>query len=178
MTSIGIVSLENSRVFAVVQIVTGLTVVLGLILVTFELQQTRELTRSQLVQEQLTLGMTEYIARYGENVGEHIAAACAESDTLTAEGTVVLDAVFNFQMWWVSKFKLRIDEGLGGTTLSREEEALRRIRYIAGFPQGKAWLENFDSRDPEIRRFVEHRTPNLQPKPCTDLIALLGPGLD
>jgi len=168
--------LENSRVFAVVQIVTGLTVVLGLILVTFELQQTRELTRSQLVQEQLTLGMTEYIARYGENVGEHIAAACTESDTLGAEGAVVLDAVFNFQMWWVAKLKLRIDQGLGGSALSWEEEALRRIRYIAGFPQGKAWLENYDSREPEIRMLVERRTTNLQPIPCTDLIALLGSG--
>lgn len=163
--------LENSRVFGGVQIATGIAVVFGLVLVVFELQQTRELTRLQLAQESLTVGMSEYTARYGENVGEHIAAACLGSPKLTEANAVVLDSVFSYQMWWIARQKQRWERDLGGNN-PWEDEALRRMEYIAGFPRGIAWLERYHSRDPEIQKFVERATLDIEPKPCTDLFEL------
>ena len=53
--------LENSRVVIWIQIVTGIAVVLGLVLVAFELRQSREFIRIQLAQEALTVAQSEHM---------------------------------------------------------------------------------------------------------------------
>ena len=165
--------MDNLRVVIWIQIATGIAVVLGLVLVAFELQQAREFTQLQLAQESLTVGMSEHTARYGENVGEAIAAACAGSPKLTKANAVALDSVFSYQMWWIARQKQRLDRELGGNN-SWEDEAVRRMEYIAGFPQGLGWLKTFRSRDHEIRSFVKETQANINPKSCTELFDVFG----
>ena len=167
---------ENSRLFNGIQIVTGIAVVLGLALVAFELYQAREFTRLQMSQENVAIGMNEFTARYGENVGEAIAAACSGSTELTRAHAVVVDSVFNYQMWWIGRQKQRLDGGLGGSNTSWKDEALRRVEYIAGFPQGKRWLKTFKSRDAEVAAFVIDLSAKIKPKPCTQLFELFDAG--
>ena len=84
---------------------------------------------------------------------------------------MALDGVFRYQFFWIGRQKQRSDRDVGVPGLWKEE-ALRRIGYIAGFPQGKGWLETFQSRDPEIQTFVSNALANIKPKPCTELFDL------
>ena len=160
--------MEGTRLFALIQIVTAVAVVLGLVLVAFELRQTREFTRLQMAQDGITMGMSELTARYGENVAEVVARACADGSDLTGSDAVVMDSVFRYQMWWIGRQKQRSVRDLGGV-IHWEQEGLRRLSYVAGFPQGLAWLETFTSRDPTVQAFIDQAIPDLEPTPCTEV---------
>ena len=60
--------MEHSNFGSVVQIATSLAVIIGLVLVVLELQQSRELARHQLAQGVLTGAQSEFMTRYGDDV--------------------------------------------------------------------------------------------------------------
>ena len=77
-----------------VQVFSGIALVVGIVLVTLELQQTKALSRAQLKHDSVSLGIQREIAAMGENTLESLARACTEPDSLTPNDLLVLDRYY------------------------------------------------------------------------------------
>ncbi len=77
-----------------VQMLTGLAMVVGIVLVLFELEQTRDLARAQLASDSANLAMNRHTSFIGEESMSALAKACDAEQRLTLEEALVLDAVF------------------------------------------------------------------------------------
>ncbi len=77
-----------------VQILTGLAVVVGLGLVIWELQQTREVVFAQLTSDAYGSVTQQQTTVMGETAADAIAKACDAPESLTTTDLIVLDAYF------------------------------------------------------------------------------------
>ncbi len=137
----------------IIQLVTSLSVLIGLGLVIYELRQTRELTLLQLAQGSMTEMSAEQYAIYGESAAVVLRKACMEPDSLTDDELFVLDAYFRTQVFRVMRFKQQEDiAGFNWGWRSTSESMLRRI---VSFPQGKRWLTQNRLRDREINALID-----------------------
>jgi hypothetical protein len=71
-----------------IQMVTGTTVLIGLGLVVWELQQTREIARAQITHDSYALILEDSRAMLGESFGDVFAKGCMHPSTLT-DGEIV-----------------------------------------------------------------------------------------
>ena len=77
-----------------VQMTTGLAMIIGIILVLIELDQTRNLTRAQLASESASMALDRATSLIGENSMAALARACDPQENLTLEDALVLNYVF------------------------------------------------------------------------------------
>jgi hypothetical protein len=77
-----------------VQILTGFALIVGLGLVIWELQQTRDVVFAQLTSDGYSDVTQQQTAVMGESAADAIAKACDAPESLTTKDLVVLDAYF------------------------------------------------------------------------------------
>jgi hypothetical protein len=80
---------------AIGQLVTNIGVILGLLIVVYEVRETRVLTQAQLASDAWTLHAGTNAMVAGESLPETLARACFRPNELTEKDTVVLNAYFN-----------------------------------------------------------------------------------
>lgn len=86
--------MTSETVLKWVQVVTGIAVFVGLILVVWELQQSREATMSQLSSDHYQISGQQRAAMYGENAAAVLAKACENPNDLTHAEYWILDAFY------------------------------------------------------------------------------------
>ncbi len=142
------------------QIFATLGIILGLVLVGYELRQTRQLTRAQLTSENLSQAIQISLARAGENPESVISKAC-QDQALSPEELVVFDAVMTahaqgaLRLWFIQqlsgfnreKYYLGVRADLAAIF---ETDAGRRWWKAGkpGYPQdfrkfGQEWMASF-----------------------------------
>lgn len=87
--------MKSDRFFSWIQFVTSFAVVVGLILVIFELQQNREATMSQLSSDYYQILVQHNSAAFGENLADSLAKACNDPEGLTHAEHIVLEAYYS-----------------------------------------------------------------------------------
>ena len=87
--------MNSDRLNKWVQTATGLAIVVGLGLVIWELQQSREATSSQLSSDHYQIVGQHYAALFGENPADVLAKACDSAETLTRSELFVLDSYYS-----------------------------------------------------------------------------------
>ena len=124
----------------VIQIITGITVVIGLGLVVWELQQTQALTRAQLAGDSWNLAYTRYSSLVGEDAMSVVAKACDASVPLSTEEKIVLYQVFFMHVG--SLMRTREVETLGGFTTQRWKRMFDNlVGAVYAIPHGRNWVE-------------------------------------
>ena len=88
--------MENWR--AIGQLVTNIGVILGLLVVVYEIRETRLLTQTQLASDAFALNAGTNAMVAGELLPEALARACFRPKELTDEDTVVLQAYYS-DLW-------------------------------------------------------------------------------
>ena len=83
--------MQNERLIIWIQIITGFAVILGLILVIWELRQTREIAVAQQIGDSHNRYSTQLQALMGEESASAVAKACDNPKALTTEDMIVLD---------------------------------------------------------------------------------------
>jgi hypothetical protein len=86
--------MNNRSIFEIVQVVTGLAVVAGLILVVLQLQQAQEIARKQQANVTRTGYDTVTMTEIGEVLPDALARACETPETLTGPDLVALNAYY------------------------------------------------------------------------------------
>lgn len=77
-----------------VQIISGIAILIGLVLVLIELRQTKELTRASLASESHSIVMERSTSFQGENPMRVLAKACDSDEPLSTEEKLNLFFVF------------------------------------------------------------------------------------
>jgi hypothetical protein len=80
------------------QVGSSVAVVVGIVLLVFELQQQRELAQAQFIIDTNALRMASDIAVLGEDMGEVMARACFHPDSLSESDLVKLDRYFSLRL--------------------------------------------------------------------------------
>ena len=119
-----------------IQIGTSFSIIVGLVLVVYEIQQTRNLVYTQMVQATYTEFSQEQSAIYGENGARALARACLKPNELTDEDSYIIDTMFNTKLTRVARIKAQ--ETAGGYDSGWEIMSANVIDTILGFPQGEA----------------------------------------
>ena len=86
--------MESQTVSNWIQVVTGIAVLIGLGLVVWELQQSRDATLSQLSSDYWNFASQERSAIFGENAANVLAKACNEPTELTESDLVILEQYY------------------------------------------------------------------------------------
>ena len=87
--------MTSATVINWIQVVTGIAVFVGLILVVWELQQSREATMSQLSSDHYQISSQQRAALYGEDAADVLAKACESPNDLSHAEFLILDAIYN-----------------------------------------------------------------------------------
>ena len=154
-----------------IQVVTGLTVIVGVALVVWELNQTRDLVQTQITQDTMTDYSQDNTARYGEGASIALYRACLEPENLQPQDFFILDAYFRNQISRILRLKMPTD--IAGYEANWRRVATYIMDSVLQFPMGKAWLSNYRSTDPEINQFIQSQLDVYEPTNCASIIEAL-----
>ena len=119
-----------------VQLITALAVVVGVFLVIYELQLTREMTYAQMVQDRIGNSIQETTNVYGENVADALEKACYNPEAISGSDAIILESYFENKLWEVYRAYALVNigkfdtENIGSNSfenMSRSPMDLRRL---------------------------------------------------
>ena len=101
--------MNSSAMNSLIQAVTLIAIIAGVLLVVFELRQSREIARAQLYSDGLTLAVQNDNAIIGENPGLVLAKACFDPEALTPEEKFILQNIYVRQLNTIGRI-MRIED--------------------------------------------------------------------
>ncbi|MEO1594522.1 MAG: hypothetical protein AAFS02_04680 [Pseudomonadota bacterium] len=123
-----------------VQVVGVVAIVISLLLVLYELQQSQRIAGAELMAQQFDAIADRYLAVMGEGAAATLAKACHEPDTLNAEEQIVLDAYLNAQFLTIRRLWQLSDFGEILTTRDAARSWTQGVfGYVFAFPQSDIW---------------------------------------
>jgi len=132
--------MSSERNTSWIQIVTGFAVVVGLVLVIWELQQVRTLARAQLTSDFFALTSNKQVAMMGENPSATLSKACSDPENLTIDEMMILDHYYVSQMDFITRMELlTVRDGLYREGYWREL-APGYLYVIFESAPGRAWF--------------------------------------
>lgn len=156
--------MKSEKLFDLVQLVTGLAVVVGLGLVIWELIQARELARAQLISDSYQARQARHTAVMGDNASLAIAKACRTEDMTPAEVQIV-SAYYQAKLDEVLR-RMLIGEETGLYT-KEDWEAIARLelRDILSHELGRAFWKNTSYIDymPELAQTAKEVAAEIEP---------------
>ena len=134
-----------------VQTITGLAIVIGLILVVWELQQNQDATLSQLSSEYWHFASQERAAIFGEDAANVLAKACHEPANLTESDLIILEQYYEGFIARISRLMILRDRG-GFYGRNQWREALFGLDMLFMSQPGRAYWKSVASKwvNPEI----------------------------
>ena len=135
---------SNRKVELVVKLITEAALLIGVVLVLIELQQTRVLSFSQMVQERFTSIIDHDSKIYGENLASVFEKSCQSPDDLSLAESMIMDAYFKNQIVQIIRYKTLQELGFLDDVgiFDWKYVGLKFRGNIRRFPTGIAWLKN------------------------------------
>ena len=147
------VSRLADRVIDIVQILTGLAVLVGIVLVVIELRQTRAISIAQLTSEGFGQAMQLATANLGEAPHETHAIVCTHPEKMTDENYHVLNSYYTVLMQQaVRAYFISVRTGFYSETW--RGIAKGSIATIVRTIPGRVWWRKFSSRFPPSIREI------------------------
>ena len=125
-----------------VQPVTAASLLIGIILVMVELEQTRQMTATEIITARLASNVDHHSKVYGENLGTTLAKACRKPEELSDAEAFALDVYFHNHLTiiYMNLSAAGISEGIGWSDdWKRISEG--SVHQVLSYPSGKIWLE-------------------------------------
>ena len=136
--------MDHSKFNNLIQIATSIAVLIGLALVVYELNQTKNLVMTQLTSDGFISGIQSDMAVVGENPAKALAKACMEPEKLTAEDIILLDRLYAARITQVQRVKALQEMAEFGMTW--EDLATSLLPYILSNDYGRMWWDNVGSQ--------------------------------
>ena len=153
--------------------VTGVAVLAGLVLVIWELQQTRALVTTEITQNRMNELSQDSTAVYGEQAAEVLAKACRNPASLTDSEKIILDLYFWNAMRRAFAAK-RLSE-IGAIEIDWKFVLRTQLEFVARYPAGEVWLTNvYRSVNSELAHATEEILPSVlsDGRSCLDALEL------
>lgn len=160
-----------------VQIVTGLAVVVGLALVIWELQQTRDVVFAQLTSDGYGDVTQHQMTLLGESASDVVAKACDDPDALTTSDLMVLESYFSAII-----NRMRRNISIADRTGFYSDQDQYRLNWTGNFlllfetSAGRVWWEKdylgndtqaLFKYDPRLQEFGDEILTERSPGSCT-----------
>jgi len=123
-----------------VGITANLGVIAGLVLVAYQINQSVEITRAQMLNDYFIADMQLEMKMMGENPQAPFSKAIYDPGSLSQEDLVVLDRYFNFGLVQIGR--LLEMQKLGYVSGADVENRLRYLGWHFGNPAGRLWWEH------------------------------------
>lgn len=154
----------------IAQILTLVSVLAGLALVIYELQETRRLVQIQVTAETLSEMSQERSARYGERLAEARALACTNPSQLSLADRYRMADFFHNQMNRAAGFKLANDIADFGNDWKYQARSAANV--IRSYPGGEDFLKRATAWDPEFKGFIDELIATEPPFNCKGLTVI------
>ena len=122
--------------------ISAAAIIVGVILVVYELRQTRQLAEAQLLTDLLSQLTQQQSSLWGENAADVLVRAC-ENENLSKSDSLILYTYF--QEVLTRSARLHALNDLGFTYYSAKAQLEGDLEVILSFPQGRTWLEGLSS---------------------------------
>lgn len=158
-----------------VQILSGIALVAGIFLVLEEMNQTKQLARTQLAADSSALGLSRHLTFLGEDPMSTMAKACDNGSRLSKKDALVLSNVFKAYLATVGR-AYRVS-ALGGFDDERwKEVAMYNIPSVFSTQHGRDWWRHVTLKknylNKPIREFGDKLLAGLGPPNC-DLMEVI-----
>lgn len=152
-----LVDSKGRRTEIAIQLLTAISVVVGVFLVVLELKQTRENAFNEIIQTRMDTVIQETSLIYGERLANVLAKACHQPMTLNEAESLILHNFFTVQMHHATK--VRWLEGLRATPSGIEWQTFAApfISRILSYPGGQSWLSGhpfYDNKEMDFGAFL------------------------
>ncbi|MEM7217934.1 MAG: hypothetical protein AAF515_06180 [Pseudomonadota bacterium] len=139
---------KTARLVDLIQIATGLALLLGLVLVFIELRQAKSLSLAELTSQAYSEAMADFRTVMGEDAAATIAKSCTNPDDLAPAEIVVLHAYYNSKIAQISR--LRVLELVGDFGVPWKTIAPQQINEVVETEPGQRWFERHVQVDAEL----------------------------
>ena len=151
------------------QILTNFGVILGLLLLLYELNQSRELVQAQVVDGVYNAGVTRNLALLGENPQVAIAKSVFYPEQVSeAEAVVLVQFYTSLEVSWLRN---KDERGLGYFERGFEEVVASEAYYLNTVPGRKWWSVIREFTDPEIARIVDAELSTVSVETNRDVLS-------
>ncbi len=123
-----------------IQILTGLAVLVGVVLVVLELQQARQLGRAEISSRSFDLFFEDWRALRGEESMGSIVKACNSPEEMTAHDIWTMH--FYFQSIITRSSRLLLLNSVAGYDFQIDADIRRNLSEILTFPTGRYWIQS------------------------------------
>ena len=150
------------------QIVSNIAIVLGLVVLVYELQQARTLTYAQLISDAVSDTMSSRAPVSGESPAVTLARACYSPELVTEEDLFVLESVWGNYLTNSERFYFL--EQIGQFEIDWRPLVEAAYVEIVVFEHGRKFLEYaLDERLGELREIVRQTLSRTDLPTCRDL---------
>ena len=167
--------MNNTKLFNIIQIATGIAVVVGLVMVFVELRQAKSLSLAEITSQGYSEALADLRAVMGENPAPTIAKACYNPKAITPEEHLVLVAYYSSKIGQISR--LRVLEAVAEFGVPWETAAPQVLIGVLDNDPGRIWFEQNLKNDPVLyaigRKVIESGADCKQP-PIIELPEQLG----
>jgi len=145
--------MNREQIANFVQMATGIALVLGLVLVLWELRQAKSLTLAELTSQAFSEQMAEARTVMGEHPATAIAKACNDPDRVTKEDLIVLQAYYGSVMAQI--WRLRILEDVEDFGVQWQSIGRESLIGLLSTEHGRWWFAQNVAGDPELAAIGE-----------------------
>ncbi len=145
-----------------VQLLTNIAVVIGLLLLIYELNQSRELTRAQMVDGAYDAAIFRNLALIGESPEGAIARSLFHPEDVTEADAIVLSHFYTALL--ISWLRNRDERGLGYFDREFEEVIASEAYFLNSIPGRRWWASVRDLQEPELAAAVDKALGPLTPE--------------
>ena len=156
-----------------IQLLTNLAVVIGLVLLIYELNQSRNLTRAQVVDQVYGAAVLRNLSLMGESPEKAIAKSVFRRDEITESDAIILTHFYTSLL--VSWLRNRDERGVGYFGSAYEQVIQSEVYFINTVPGRTWWSSVRNDLDPDIVEAVDSALRELTPEGQKEFVSLLLP---
>ena len=132
--------MDSSEINTWLTLAANVGVLVGLILVAFQIRQNTEITRAQVANDWFLADMQLELAMMGENPAASWTKAVYEPDKLTQEDAAILDRYFNYGLVQLQRLQRMNELGLAD---DRWKDRIGYLTWHLGNGPGRRWWSHF-----------------------------------
>lgn len=147
-------------------IAANIAILIGIVLVIWELQQNQTLVRAQLSSEGSALRMELMTSLLEPDASAVLAKACMQHDELSTQDKMLLGRIFQSRL--VIAYRNRSNELIANLGISYEANFQQAFRAIFSYDYGKEYYTLIkESLGEDVIQIAETELSNLQEVDCT-----------
>ena len=143
--------MKSTKITDWAQLITGLALLLGLLMVFYELRQAKQLAFAEIMSQGYSEVLEDARTIMGENPAVALAKACYQPDALTREERLIIDTYYSSQLAQISRLGLL--NAVADFGVSEELVSGYYVNIILSTPYGQRW---FAQRAKDTPRFADY----------------------